>query len=131
MAKPKRSCGVVRIPVGKSNRKRAFNQEFCWGKDGIVSSRGRTTKKVTRNCGRGPGTCKSKPAGRKSSVSASRPKRRKISATRRSTVSRNTAATFVAKASYARTKAGTLRKGCRKVKNVYRCKKVGAARRTR
>lgn len=130
MAKPKRSCGVVRIPVGNSNRKRAFNQEFCWGKNGIVSSRGRTTKKVTRNCGRGPGTCKSKPS-KTTRKSASRPKRRKISTTRKSTVSRNTAATFVAKASYARTKSGKLRKGCRKVKNVYRCKKTGAARRTR
>ena len=88
---------------------------------------------MTRNCGRGPGTCTSgrKGSSSRSRTTTSRPKRRKISATRRSTVSRNTAATFVAKASYARTKAGKLRKGCRKVGSVYRCKKVGAARRSR
>lgn len=129
-------CGVVTIPVGKSKRKRSFNQQFCWGKRGIKSSKGRVNRDVTRDCKYatprtvcGSGACPPGSAKPRRKAAASRPKGRKIKTTRRTTVSRNTAKTFVAKASYARTKSGKLRKGCRKVGNVYRCKKTGAAAR--
>ena len=107
-------CKTVKIRPGSSGRKRSFTRKLCWGKASRTKSGG-----IKSNCNKS-GPCRGS-ARRKSSTTRKR----------KTTVSRNTAKTFVAKASYAKTQSGKLRKGCRKVNNVYRCKKTGAARRSR
>lgn len=104
-------CKVVTIPPGRSFRNRSFKRKLCWGKKGIKS-----------NCDKNAVSC----GGRRSSATKRRSSAKR--SVRKTTVSRNTSKTFVAKASYARTKSGKIRKGCRKVSGVYRCQKRGAAR---
>lgn len=105
------TCKVVTIRPGASFRKRSFKRKLCWNKKGIKSN---CDKNAVR-CGGSTSTKRRGSSSKRSSV-------------RRTTVSRNTSKTFVAKASYARTKSGKIRKGCRKVSGVYRCQKRGAAR---
>ena len=112
-------CKVVTIPPGNSFRKRSFKRKLCWAKKGIKSNCDKNATSAACS-GRGPRRRKSSGGRRRTPGGAKN--------VRRTTVSRNTAKTLVAKASYAYTKSGKLRKGCRKVSGVLRCQKRGAAR---
>lgn len=90
-------------------------RKLCWGKNGRIKS----------NTPASGGTRKRKPAKRRAAASSrKRTVRKGARRTTRSTT-RSSASTFRAKASYAVTKCGKLRKGCRKVAGVYRCRKPG------
>lgn len=89
-------CKVVRGSGG--------TRKVCWGRNGKIKS--------------------NTPARGTSGLGATR-KRKATSRKRKSSVSRKSAATFVAKASYAKTKSGKLRKGCKKVGSTYRCRRPG------
>lgn len=109
-------CKRVVIPPGASGRRRSFSRKLCWSKRGIKTN----CKPSATTAACGGGRASSRSSGRKRSSASRR--------TRKVTVSRNTLKTFIAKKSYAVTRSGKLRKGCKRVKNTYRCKKVGAAR---
>lgn len=109
-------AGKCKVVSGRNGKRK-----ICWGANGKIKSNTR----ASGTAGLG---------GRKRSLVKRLAKRRakKRGATPRSagvkglgSSRKSSAATFVAKASFARTKAGKLRKGCKKVGSVYRCRRPG------
>jgi hypothetical protein len=104
-------CKVVRGSGGA--------RKVCWGANGRIKS----------NVAASGTAGLPRPVRRRRKAKAAAARRAKPSLKgvrrRKSSVSRASAATFVAKASYAKTKSGKLRKGCKKVGSTYRCRRPG------
>lgn len=110
-------AGKCKVVSGRNGKRK-----ICWGKNGKIKSNTRAS-----------GTAGL--AGRPKRLAKRVAKRRIAKGRRKPPTSRSlkglggsrksSATTFVAKASFARTKAGKLRKGCKKVGSVYRCRRPG------
>ena len=113
-------AGKCKVVSGRNGKRK-----ICWGANGKIKSNTRASGTAGLGATKRRKTTKRRKPRGVGKLSPETARLRKKSAAARKAKRPGSLSTFVAKASFARTKAGKIRKGCKKVGSVYRCRRPG------